>query len=167
MNRVTAKLFALAGTPRIIAGMEPRELEPLLQGCGLYRQKSRYLVQLSRLLLERHGGSVPKRRADLLALPGVGRKTANVVLSSACGVPALAVDTHVFRVSRRLGLAGGDRVEEVERELTGFLPPGEWAPVHHRLIAHGRACCKARRPLCGDCFLAHLCPHRRYSPPQD
>lgn len=166
VNRVTAKLFAHAGTPQALAGMEPEELEPLLQGCGIYRQKSRYLVQLSRFLLERHGGIVPRCRAELLALPGVGRKTANVVLSGAYGIPALAVDTHVFRVSRRLGLVTGNRVEEVERELTGSLSPKEWAPLHHRLIAHGRAYCKARHPLCNECFLSHLCLHDRSNPSQ-
>lgn len=158
VNRVTEKLFLRAGTPAAMAAMEPGDLEPLLKGCGLYRHKSRYLVELSRLLLERHGGKVPDRPADLLALPGVGRKTANVVLSNAFGVPALAVDTHVFRVSRRLGLAAGDRVDRVEQELTDTLPPGEWSPAHHRLIAHGRNLCTARRPRCGDCFLSRLCP---------
>ncbi len=159
VNRVTAMLFARAGTPQALSEMKPEELEPLLQECGLFRQKSRHLVQLSRLLLERHNGSVPKTRDELLALPGVGRKTANVVLSSAHGIPALAVDTHVFRVSRRIGLAAGKRVKEIEKDLTENLPPEEWAPLHHRLIAHGRAFCKARHPLCGDCFLLHLCSH--------
>ncbi len=161
VNQVTGELFKAAPTPHRMAQMEPNQLEPFLRGCGLYRQKSRYLVEASRKIVHEHGGRLPARFEDLTALPGAGRKTANVVLSSAFGIPALAVDTHVYRVSKRLGLAAGPGVEQVERELMSKLPPAEWAAAHHRLITHGRQVCLARRPKCGACFLGELCPQRR------
>lgn len=158
VNRVTAKLFAVAATPGQMANLEIRHLEKLLQGCGLYRNKSRYLAEASRRIVEEHGGQLPGTFEGLIALPGVGRKTANVILSGAYNQPALAVDTHVFRVSRRLGLARAGRPEKVEEEIKAQLPPESWAGLHHRLIAHGRQLCLARRPICPGCFLRLLCP---------
>ncbi len=160
VNRITAKLFPRADTPEKLARMKQAELEGYLKGCGLYRQKSRFLIEASRIILEKHGGNVPDTFEDLVALPGVGRKTANVVLSNAFNKPALAVDTHVFRVSRRLGLASGKKVEQVEEELKALLPPHEWGKVHHRLIADGRRICKALKPQCGHCVLGPYCPSR-------
>jgi endonuclease III len=160
VNRITGKLFAFAPTPHHLAGLEPAQLEPYLKSCGLWRQKSRYLVEASRIIVRKHGGQLPAAFADLAALPGAGRKTANVVLHAAFGIPALAVDTHVYRVSRRLGLAAGPGVERVEDELKELLPPEEWGAAHHRLIAHGRRVCTARQPQCGDCFLREHCPSR-------
>ncbi|HOL17165.1 MAG TPA: endonuclease III [Bacillota bacterium] len=160
VNRITAKLFPRAGSPEKLARMERAELERYLQGCGLFRQKSRFLIEASRIIVEKHGGKVPDTFEALVALPGVGRKTANVILSNAFNKPALAVDTHVFRVARRLGLAAGKKVEQVEEELKALLPPHEWGRVHHRLIAHGRRICKALQPQCGDCLLGPCCPSR-------
>lgn len=157
VNRITEKLFAVAPTPQHMARFQPEELEPYLRGCGLYRNKSRYLVEASRKIVQDFGGRVPDNFADLLALPGIGRKSANVILSVAFGKPALAVDTHVFRVARRLGLASGKSPEEVEAELKAILPPEKWGQAHHWLIAHGRAVCKARNPRCGQCILRGCC----------
>src|SRR5690606_13006624 len=147
--------------PEQMARLEPSQLEPYLKGCGLYRRKSLYLVEASRRIVEEHGGEVPADFEALRALPGVGRKSANVILGTAFRRPALAVDTHVFRVARRLGLARGGSPEKVEEELKAALPPGEWMAVHHRLIALGREICSARQPRCRDCFLADLCPQGR------
>ena len=161
VNRITKELFARAATPGQMAQLEPAQLEPYLRGCGLYRQKSRFLVEASRRIMDEYGGRVPERFADLVSLPGVGRKTANVILSSGFGRPALAVDTHVFRVARRLGLAAGSKTEQVERELKKIIHPREWGAAHHRLIAHGRALCRAQRPRCGGCFLRDHCPSKQ------
>lgn len=158
VNRITRKLFKRAGTPGQMAQMQPEELVPYLKSCGLFRQKSRYLVEAGRLIMEKYDGLLPDNYEDLVSLPGAGRKTANVVLNNAFGKPALAVDTHVFRVSRRLGLASGKTTGEVESELVSILPPDQWGPAHHRLIAHGRKICKARRPDCPECPLASCCP---------
>ena len=160
VNRITPALFARASSPAEMAQLKPAELERLIKGCGLYRNKSRFLVEASRRIVQQFNGRVPDNFVDLVSLPGVGRKTANVILYNAFGRPALAVDTHVYRVSRRLGLARGKRVEEVERELTARLPEREWGPVHHRLIAHGRSLCHARRPECSACFLNRYCPSK-------
>ena len=160
VNRITPALFARVSTPAEMAQLEVAELETLIKGCGLYRNKSRFLVESCRRIVQQFDGRVPDNFADLMSLPGVGRKTANVILNNAFGRPALGVDTHVYRVARRLGLARGRRVEEVERELKARLPEQEWGPAHHRLIAHGRALCRARRPECSACFLSHYCPSK-------
>jgi endonuclease III len=160
VNRITAVLFPRAGSPRKIAQMKQHELEQYLKGCGLFRQKSRFLIEASRKILEKHGGRIPNSFEELVALPGAGRKTANVVLYNAFGHPAFAVDTHVYRVSRRLGLAAGKKVEQVEEELKAILPPAEWGAAHHRLITHGRRVCKARRPRCSECMLHQHCPSK-------
>lgn len=160
VNRITAGLFPRAGTPQLLARMEQAELEKYLQGCGLFRQKSRFLIEASRLILDKHSGQVPDRFDQLVALPGAGRKTANVVLNSAFNQPALAVDTHVYRVARRLGLAAGNKVEQVEEELKAKLSPHQWGAAHHRLITHGRRVCNARRPRCSECMLHLYCPSK-------
>ncbi len=160
VNRITARLFPRAGTPQQIARMDQAELEQYLKGCGLFRHKSRFLIEASRSILEKHGGQVPDTFVELVALPGAGRKTANVVLSNAFNQPALAVDTHVYRVARRLGLAAGNKVEQVEEELKAKLPPHQWGATHHRLITHGRRVCKARRPRCAECMLHRYCPSK-------
>ena len=157
VNRITEKLFTVAPTPQKMAQFKPEELEPYLKGCGLYRNKSRYLVEASRMIVEDFGGVLPDSFAGLTSLPGIGRKSANVILNVAFGRPALAVDTHVFRVARRLGLASGRRPAEVEAQLKEILPPEEWGKAHHRLIAHGRAVCQARRPRCAGCILKDCC----------
>ncbi len=157
VNRITEKLFQKVKGPADILSMGIHRLEEQLQGCGLYRQKSRQIIEACRLLCQKHGGEVPSTREALMELPGVGRKTANVVLNTVFGIPALAVDTHVMRVSRRLGLAKGKGPLEVEKELGLLLPPEAWGETHHRLIAHGRRFCRARKPLCERCPLSIHC----------
>ena len=158
VNQVTPALFERFPTPASMAACTPEELYPYINRLGLYRNKARALVGTSRLLLERHGGEVPASREALTALPGVGRKTANVVLSNAFGVPAIAVDTHVFRVSKRLRLAGAKTVDKVEEELKANIPQEKWSDAHHWLILHGRRVCSARKPACSRCSLAEYCP---------
>ncbi len=157
VNRITEKLFTAAPTAQDIARFEPEELEPYLKGCGLYRNKSRYLVEASRMIVRDFNGELPENFDSLLMLPGIGRKCANVILNIAFGKPALAVDTHVFRVARRLGLADGSKPEQVEARLREILPPEEWGKAHQRLIAHGREVCRARKPRCGECLLKDDC----------
>jgi len=132
-------------------------LESYIRSCGLYRNKARNILAASRRLEERYEGRIPDDRDALMSLPGVGRKTANVVLANVHQMQAIAVDTHVFRVSRRLGLARGGTPRKVEEDLMEALPREEWAATHHRLIAHGRAVCRARRPLCEACPLTRWC----------
>ncbi|NLN19299.1 MAG: endonuclease III [Firmicutes bacterium] len=158
VNMVTERLFKEYGTPEAMAALEPEELEPWIKELGLYRNKARQIVHAARMIVEEHGGQVPSERSALEALPGVGRKTANVVLSNAFSIPALAVDTHVFRVARRLGLAVTKSPEQTERVLTQILPKESWKQVHHRLIRHGRQVCTARNPACFSCELRLFCP---------
>jgi len=161
VNRITGDLFKVAPTVDHLSRMKPSELEPYLKRVGLYRHKSRYLIEASRVIVEKYGSRIPGCFEELIKLPGVGRKTANIIISSAYGLPAIAVDTHVFRVTKRLQLAGGKNVDEVEEELKQVIPQGEWTISHHRLIAHGRQVCQARKPQCVSCFLKRLCPHAR------
>jgi len=137
--------------------LSQEELESYIRPCGLHRNKARNILAASRRLGEEHGGRVPDDRDALMSLPGVGRKTANVVLANVHRVQAIAVDTHVFRVSRRLGLTHGGTPLAVERDLMETLPADAWAATHHRLIQHGRAICRARRPLCEECPLTRWC----------
>lgn len=157
VNQVTAKLFKKYATPEAMAALTPEMLAEEIKELGLFRNKAKHLVALSQLLLEKHDGEVPTDRKALEALPGVGRKTANVVLSTAFGVPAIAVDTHVFRVARRLGLATGETPRAVENELMETIPEELWTMSHHRLIHHGRRICAARRPRCEICPLFSDC----------
>jgi endonuclease-3 len=158
VNKITQKLFQKIKGPHDILNMGISWLERAIKGCGLYRQKSRQIMETSRLLCEKYGGEVPRTREELMKLPGVGRKTANVVLSTAFGIPAFAVDTHVQRVSRRLGLSGGKNALAVEEEICRLVPRELWRETHHRLIAHGRRVCRARKPLCNACSLGPYCP---------
>lgn len=158
VNEVTKKLFAEASTPEALAAMDPADLEPKIRACGLGPSKARNIVATSRILMKEHGGQVPGTFESLIALPGVGRKTANVMLANAFGVPAIAVDTHVFRVANRLGLAKASTPEAVEEQLRKCIPQDLWAPAHHWLIHHGREICHARHPGCARCPLLALCP---------
>ena len=161
VNTVTPGLFAVYPTAEAMAAATAEDIAPLINRCGLYRNKARHLAAAARVLVERHAGGVPRTMEELLALPGVGRKTANVVLSNAFGVPGIAVDTHVFRVANRLGLARGKTPGEVEAQLQRRVPRADWAITHHRLIWHGRLVCQARRPRCEQCRLLPYCPEGR------
>lgn len=158
VNQVTPALFARCPTPEAMLQLSEDELGSMIRTIGLWRNKARNLLAACRILVERHGGQVPRTREELMQLPGVGRKTANVVLSNAFGIPAIAVDTHVFRVARRLGLASGNTPERVEEELMAKLPEAEWSRAHHWLIWHGRRICHARNPRCDLCALRPECP---------
>ncbi len=158
VNLTTPALFARYPAAAAYAAADPTELEEILRPTGFFRAKARAVMGLGRALVERHGGQVPARMADLVALPGVGRKTANVVLGNAFGVPGLPVDTHVLRVSGRLGLTQEQDPVAVERDLCALLPPREWTMFSHRVIAHGRRTCHARRPACGACPIQQWCP---------
>jgi len=167
VNQATARLFPVARTPRAIAGLGEQGLAPYVRSIGLWANKARNLVAMSRILLERHGGRVPRSREELEALPGVGRKTANVVLNTAFGEPTIAVDTHIFRVANRTGLAPGKNVREVEDRLLEVVAPEFRRDAHHWLILHGRYVCKARRPECPACPIADLCEYRHKTPAPD
>ena len=157
VNKATTALFAIADTPQKMLGLGLDRLKDLIKTIGLYHSKARHIIGLSQALIERHDGQVPDNREQLQALPGVGRKTANVVLNIGFGHPTIAVDTHLFRVSNRTGLAPGRTPLEVEKKLCSRVP--EWAALHahHWLILHGRYVCKARKPACSDCIIADLC----------
>lgn len=157
VNQVTAELFKTLATPKDFASVDAETLERLIFSCGFYRNKARNIILASRAIVEKHGGSVPTDFDTLLTLPGVGRKTANVVTSVAFGGEGIAVDTHVFRVSNRLGLANGKTPFEVEKALTEALSPEKRARAHHLLIFHGRYRCKSLSPICGDCSLKKYC----------
>ena len=158
VNVVTERLFAKAPTPEAIIGMGLGALEEEIRDCGLFRNKAKNIMAACHLLLQEYGGQVPEDFEALQKLPGVGRKTANVVMSVAFGYPAIAVDTHVFRVANRLKLAAGSTPLEVEKGLQKAIPREKWSAAHHWLIWHGRKLCKARSPLCGECPLQQVCP---------
>lgn len=151
VNIVTAKLFPKYPDAKAMAQLTPEELEPMIQECGLFHTKARNIVELCRILVAKYDGRVPDTMEELVQLPGVGRKTANVVLANAFGKPAFAVDTHVFRVSNRIGLAHANNVEQTERQLMDAVPRDRWSHTHHLLIWHGRRCCTARKPACERC----------------
>ena len=157
VNKATKKLFPVANTPQALFDLGEAKLKRFISTIGLYNAKAANVVALSRLLLERHGGEVPTTRAELEALPGVGRKTANVVLNTAFGEDTIAVDTHIFRVSNRTGLAPGKDVRAVEDELLRVVPRQYRRHAHHWLILHGRYTCKARKPECPACPVRDLC----------
>jgi endonuclease-3 len=160
VNLATAKLFPVADTPEKIVALGVAGLEDYIRTIGLYRNKAKNIVELSRLLLEQHGGEVPAERDALERLPGVGRKTANVVLNVAFGQPTIAVDTHIFRVANRTGLAPGKDPLEVELKLLKFTPAEFMHDAHHWLILHGRYVCLARKPGCPQCIIRDLCEFR-------
>ncbi|MDX2155949.1 MAG: endonuclease III [Hyphomicrobiaceae bacterium] len=157
VNKATRELFRLADTPEGMVALGEERVRDLIKTIGLFRNKAKNVVLLSQALIDRHGGQVPRSREALEALPGVGRKTANVVLNSAFGEPTIAVDTHLFRLANRLSLAPGKTPLEVERKLLEVIPPQYLRHAHHWLILHGRYICKAQRPRCGDCPIADLC----------
>ncbi|MGP1470192.1 MAG: endonuclease III [Schwartzia sp. (in: firmicutes)] len=160
VNVTTARLFQRAATPKAIVEMGLDALQEEIRDCGLFRNKAKNIMATCRTLVEKYGGEVPEDYDALLKLPGVGRKTANVVTSIAFGRAAIAVDTHVFRVANRLRLAVGETPLEVEKGLQKAIPKDKWSAAHHWLIWHGRLVCKALRPRCGACPLAPLCPSR-------
>ena len=160
VNIVTSRLFPLYPDAKSMAQLEPEQLEPLIRECGLYRNKAKNIIAASRALVEQYDGQVPQTRKELMALPGVGQKTAGVVLLAAFGDPQIPVDTHVFRVSRRIGLADANTPEKVEEQLREILDRDIWSFGHHLLIWHGRRICHAQRPECEKCPLnAELCGH--------
>lgn len=158
VNMTTPALFAKYPTPERLAKANPRDVERIIKSCGFFRAKTRNIIGAARDLNERFGGKIPKEREALESLAGVGRKTASVVMANAFNEPALAVDTHVFRVAHRLGLTTGKTPLDVERDLTAVVPRAKWGLATHWLILHGRAICKAPRPLCERCPLLALCP---------
>jgi len=160
VNLATPRLFAVADTPSRMLALGEERLAGLIKTIGLYRSKAKHLVAACRMLLERHGGEVPRTREALEALPGVGRKTANVILNVAFGQPTIAVDTHIFRVANRTGIAPGKDVDEVETRLVKFVPEEFRQDAHHWLILHGRYVCKARAPDCPACIIRDLCEYR-------
>lgn len=160
VNKVTPALFERYPTVADMAAASVEDVYPMVKSCG-FKSKASNIVQTCRLILQNHGGEVPSTMEELTALPGVGQKTANVVLANAFGVPTIAVDTHVFRVSNRLGLAQAKNVEETERQLQKAIPKKNWVAAHHWLIFHGRRVCHARNPACESCTLRPLCQAAR------
>ena len=155
VNKVTPAVFARYPDANAMAEAQVEDLYPMVKSCG-FKSKAGNIIGACKIIKEEHGGQVPDTREELTKLPGVGRKTANVVLSNAFGLPAFAVDTHVFRVSNRLGLCKADTVEETERLMTRLIPEEKWGEAHHWLIWHGRRVCRAQHPLCGECGLCGL-----------
>ena len=160
VNLATARLFPVANTPQAILELGEEGLKEYIKTIGLYNSKAKHLIATCRILLEQHGGEVPHNREALENLPGVGRKTANVMLNTAFGQPTIAVDTHIFRVANRIGLAPGKTVLEVEKKLLKFIDPEFRHDAHHWLILHGRYVCKARKPKCAQCLIRDLCEYK-------
>jgi len=165
VNKATAQLFPVAHSPAAILALGLKGLSKYIKSIGLYNAKAKNIIEMCRLLLERHGGEVPTTREALEELPGVGRKTASVILNTAFGQATIAVDTHIFRVANRTGIAPGKTVREVEDKLLKFVPEQFRLDAHHWLILHGRYVCKARRPECPSCIIADLCEYRHKTPP--
>ncbi len=164
VNKATRKLYPMANTPAAIRALGVEGLIPYIQTIGLFRTKAKNVIETCRILLEQHGGQVPRTREALEALPGVGRKTANVVLNTAFGEPTIAVDTHIFRVSNRTGIAPGKNVDVVEQMLLKTTPKEFIQDAHHWLILHGRYTCTARNPQCWNCAIADLCEFKEKTP---
>ncbi|MBI2379922.1 MAG: endonuclease III [Gammaproteobacteria bacterium] len=160
VNKATRKLFPVANTPEAIHALGVEGLTEYIKTIGLYNSKAKNIIEACRLLIEKHGGKVPEDRESLEALPGVGRKTANVVLNTAFGQPTMAVDTHIFRISNRIGLAPGKDVRAVEDKLLKVVPKEFLKDAHHWLILHGRYTCVARKPRCGACLIEDLCEYK-------
>jgi endonuclease-3 len=160
VNAATRILFPVANTPQTLLDLGEESLREYIQRIGLYQTKARHIIRTCRLLLDKHGGQVPQSREELEALPGVGRKTANVVLNTAFGKPTIAVDTHIFRVSNRTGIAPGKDVLAVENKLIKFVPDEFKHDAHHWLILHGRYTCQARKPKCPQCLILDLCEYK-------
>lgn len=166
VNQATARLFPVANTPRQMLELGESGLKEHIRTLGLYNSKARNLINACRILVEQHGGEVPRTRAELEALPGVGRKTANVILNTAFGEETIAVDTHIYRVANRTGLAPGENVRAVEDRLLKVIPPEYRRHAHHWLILHGRYTCTARKPKCPDCRINDLCEYRHKTVPE-
>ncbi len=166
VNKATARLFPVANAPQAILDLGEDGLKGYIKTIGLYNSKASNIIKTCRALVDEHRSEVPDTRAELQALPGVGRKTANVVLNTAFGMPAMAVDTHIFRVANRTGIAPGKTVRAVEDRLMRLVPKAYLQNAHHWLILHGRYTCKARTPLCGDCPIVDLCEYRHKSLPR-
>ena len=160
VNKVTPAVFSRYPDPVSMASADVSDLYPMVKSCG-FSTKASNIISACRIIRDIYGGEVPHIMEELTKLPGVGRKTANVVLSNAFGIPAFAVDTHVFRVCNRLGLCKADNVAETEKQMTRIIPKEKWGQAHHWLIWHGRRLCKARNPICRDCELNDLCPYRK------
>ena len=160
VNLATRRLFPVANTPEAILALGEDGLAEFIKTIGLYKSKARHIIAACKMLIDLHGSQVPHDRAALEALPGVGRKTANVILNTAFGEPTMAVDTHIFRVSNRIGLAPGKTVLAVEKKLLKVIPPAFRVDAHHWLILHGRYTCQARKPKCGECLIADLCEYK-------
>jgi endonuclease-3 len=160
VNKATAKLFPVANTPQAIYDLGEEGLKKYIKTIGLFNSKAKNVIAACKILLEQHNSEVPQTREALEALPGVGRKTANVVLNTAFGQPTIAVDTHIFRVSNRTGIAPGNNVNEVEKKLLKFVPDEFKQDAHHWLILHGRYTCVARSPRCGACIIEDLCEYK-------
>ena len=167
VNKATRKLYPVANTPAAVLALGVDGLIPYIQTIGLFRTKAKNAIATCQLLVEQHKGQVPRSREALEALPGVGRKTANVVLNTAFGEPTIAVDTHIFRVANRTGLGPGKDVDQVEQKLNKLVPPEFRPDAHHWLILHGRYTCVARKPMCWNCMIADLCDYRAKTPPPD
>jgi endonuclease-3 len=167
VNKATRKLYPVANTPAAMLALGVDELKTYIATIGLYNNKAKNVIATSQILVDQYGGEVPHSRAALEALPGVGRKTANVVLNIAFGDPTIAVDTHIFRVANRTGIAPGKTVEIVEQKLLKFVPKDFLHDAHHWLILHGRYTCIARKPLCWNCIIADLCEFKPKTPAPD
>ncbi len=157
VNMITSELYKEYNTPEKMIKLSQEQLEEKIKSCGFYKNKSKNILGTTKEIIERYNGQVPSNMDDLIKLPGVGRKTANVVMSNAFGIPAIAVDTHVFRVSNRIGLAKGKTPEQVEKQLMKNIPRDMWSDSHHYLIWHGRNICKSRKPQCDKCPIEKLC----------
>ena len=157
VNKCTAVLYPLYNTPAQFAALTEEELAPYIHSCGFFNTKGKNILAMSRILMAQYGGEVPRDRDTLMTLPGVGRKTANVVVSNAFGIPAIAVDTHVFRVTNRIGLADARDVQKTEEQLMAHIPKADWSDAHHWLIYHGRQVCDAKKPRCSECCVACVC----------
>lgn len=161
VNKVTKEMFKEANTPEDFANMDSKTLENYIRSIGIYRNKAKNIKAASKILINDYNSTVPKDKKELQKLPGVGRKTANVVVSNAYGIPAIAVDTHVFRVSNRIGLANATNVDKTEDQLEKNIDQSRWTKTHHQIITHGRALCKARNPLCEECPINGICEYYR------
>ncbi|MBS3995051.1 MAG: endonuclease III [Alkaliphilus sp.] len=157
VNQITKELYKKYNKPEDFLSLQEDQLGEFIKSCGLYRNKAKNIISTCKILVREYGGLVPQERIELLKLPGVGRKTANVVISNAFGQAAIAVDTHVYRVSNRIGLAQSNNVTDTEEQLMKSIPKAQWSQAHHWLIYHGRRICKAKRPLCHDCELTNEC----------
>ena len=160
VNKATAELYKVANTPEALLRLGERGLKPYIKRIGLFNSKAANIIKTAKILVDKYGGGVPRERGALESLPGVGRKTANVILNTAFGEPTIAVDTHIFRLANRTGLAPGKNPLEVEKRLVKFTPDEYKQHAHHWLILHGRYTCKARKPDCRDCVIADLCEYR-------